>query len=288
MRKAAKVLLCCCLLAAAMAVFAHADSGPKPSVTVEFRGFEGRKYFATLLSRASSSGPHSASRDYEDWYHYEETANDPQAREAFLKFVEYRDVDGFYFLQFMQECTQTHEFGWGYMPPEEFKVLLYFPDTDEFLISESSYERYAFHSNYVLTPDGQVAKDSKLGQEIFSFAFRALLTIAVELAIALCFKLRGAKLWRLIIFVNLGTQVLLNAALQASIYHLGPWFGAAGIYILLEPAVVIIEAVVYRKHFPRLSAHPRPKWIGGVYALTANAASFLLGLAMAEMLPRLF
>jgi len=288
MRKAAKVLLCCCLLAAAMMVLAHADSGPKPSVTVEFRGFEGRKYYATLLSRASSSGPHSASRDYEDWYHYEETANDPQAREAFLKFVEYQDVDGFFFLQFMQECSQTHEFGWGYYPPSEFKILLYFPETDEFLVSESSYERYAFHSNFAFTPDGQAKRDSKIGQEIFAFAFRALLTIAVELAIALCFKLRGAGLWRLIIFVNLGTQVLLNAILQISVYRYDALFDVLRLFILLELVVLIIEAAVYTKYFPRLSARPQPKWVGGVYALTANAASFLLGLAMAEMLPRLF
>jgi hypothetical protein len=53
-KKAAKILLCACLLAAALTVFAHADMGPKASVTVEFRGFEGRKYYATLLSRESS------------------------------------------------------------------------------------------------------------------------------------------------------------------------------------------------------------------------------------------
>ena len=288
LRKAVKCLLCACLLAAALSVSAHADIGPKASVTVEFRGFEGRKYYATLLSQARGSGPYSVFDGDENTYFYGENVGNPQAREAFLKFAEYRDADGFYFLQFMQDCSQSHTFGWGYYPPEEFKILLYFADTGEFLESIGSYGQYAFHSRYVFTADGKTERDYKYGQEALAFAVRAALTIAVELLIALCFCLRGAKLWRLIILMNLGTQVLLNAALQVSIYMHGPWLAAAGIYLLLELGVTAAEAAAYIRYFPRLSARPRPKWVGGVYALAANAASFFTGLAMAQMLPWLF
>jgi len=149
-------------------------------------------------------------------------------------------------------------------------------------------ERYAFHSQYVFTADGQVEKSYGYGREAFAFAVRAALTVAVELVIALCFCLRGGKLWRLIVLVNIGTQVLLNATLQVSIYQHGPWLSAAGIYFLLELGVTAAEAAVYTRYFPRLSARPRPRWIGGVYAIVANAASFVIGLAMAQMLPRLF
>ena len=287
MRKAAGVLLCCCLLAAATTVFAHADIGPKASVTVKFRGFEGREYYATLLSRESRWGPYSVFDGDENSYYYSETRGDPQARAAFMKFVEYRDADGFCFLQFMQECSQTHAFGWGYYPPDEFKILLYFADTGEFLESGSQ-ERYAFHSHYVFSADGSIERDYRAGQEALAFAARAALTIAVELIIALCFCLRGGKLWRLLILVNLGTQVLLNAALQVSIYLHGPWLAAAGIYLLLELGVTALEVSVYTWCFPRLSARPRPKWVGCAYALVANAASFVVGLAMAQMLPGMF
>ena len=287
MRKAAGILLCCCLLAAALTVSAHADIGPKASVTVEFRGFEGRKYYATLLSRESGWGPYSVFDGDEDSYFYGENVGSPQAREAFLKFAEYEDADGFCFLQFMQECSQTHAFGWGYYPPEEFKILLYFADTGEFLESGSQ-ERYAFHSQFVFSADGSIERDYRAGQEVLAFAARAALTIAVELIIALCFCLRGGKLWRLLILVNLGTQVLLNAALQVTIYQHGPWLAAAGIYLLLEIGVTAAEAAVYTRYFPRLGTRPGPKWVGGVYALVANAASFVVGLAMARMLPGLF
>jgi len=279
MRKVARVLLCCCLLAAALTVFAYADIGPKASVEVELKGFEGREYYATLLSRERGTGPYSV-----DPNSFTENAGNPQ---VFQKFVEYRDADGFFFLRFIQNCSQTHEFGWGYYPPDEFKILLYFPDTDEFLESGSQ-ERYAFHSRYVFLADGSIEREYRAGQEVLAFAARAALTIAVELIIALCFCLRGGKLWRLIILVNLGTQVLLNAALQVAIYQHGPWLGAAGIYLLLELGVTAAEAAVYMRYFPRLGTRSRPKWIGCVYALVANAASFAVGLAMAQMLPGLF
>jgi len=278
LRKAVKFLLCVALLAAALMIFAHADMGPKESVTVEFRGFEGRRYFATLLSRTRSSGPASV---------YDGDESTPKS-DVFMKFVEYQDADGFYFLQFMQDCSQTHAFFWGYYPPEEFRILLYFPDTDEFLESQGSYGQYAFHSRYVFTPDGSVERAYDYGNEALAFALRAALTVAVELAVALCFCLRGGKLWRLVILMNLGTQVLLNAALQITIYYHGAWLGAAGITLLLELAVTAAEAVVYTRYFPRLSARPLRKWVGIVYAIAANAVSFIVGLAMAQMLPRLF
>ena len=275
------------MLAAVLTVFAHADIGPKASVTVEFRGFEGRKYYATLLSRVSGWGPYSVFDGDENSYFYGENVGNPQARAAFLKFAGYEDTDGFFFLQYMQECSQSHAFGWGYFPPDEFKVLLYFADTGEFLESGRQ-ERYAFHSRYVFSADGSIERDYKAGQEALAFAVRAALTVAVELLIALCFRLRGAKLWRLLILVNLGTQLLLNAALQITIYYHGAWLGAAGIYLLLELGVTVVEAAVYTRHFPQLSVRPQPKWVGGVYALVANLASFVVGLAMAQMLPGMF
>jgi hypothetical protein len=287
LRKFARVLLCACLLAAAMTVFAHADMGPKNSVTVEFRGFEGRQYYATLLSRERSTGPESVYDGEEDPVISMENAETPYTQ-AFWKFVNYQDPDGFYFVQNMGDCSQSHIFGWGYYPPVEFKILLYFPDTDEFLGSEGSCGQYAFHSRYVFTPDGRTERAYDYGHEVLAFAVRALLTIAVELAVALCFRLRGGKLWRLIILVNLGTQVLLNAALQFTIYLHGAWLEAAGVYLLLELGVTAAEAVVYTRYFPRLGTRPRPKWVGWVYALAANAVSFLVGLAMAQMLTRMF
>lgn len=46
-----------------------------------------------------------------------------------------------------RDCTETSEFKWTYYPPQRFKILVYFPETDSFAVS-GIYERYAFDSYY--------------------------------------------------------------------------------------------------------------------------------------------
>lgn len=43
----------------------NADIGPKPSVVISFKGLEGETYYATLLSKAESTGPYSVLKDGE-------------------------------------------------------------------------------------------------------------------------------------------------------------------------------------------------------------------------------
>jgi hypothetical protein len=42
----------------------------------------------------------------------------------------------------------------GYYPPEDFKILLYFPADDRFAVSEEACERYAFDSYYQVNLSG--------------------------------------------------------------------------------------------------------------------------------------
>ena len=57
--------------------------------------------------------------------------------------MDYEDPDGFYFLQWFWECTQTDLLDWNYRPPQAFKVLVFYPETGEYRAS-GIYERYAF------------------------------------------------------------------------------------------------------------------------------------------------
>lgn len=123
---------------------AMADVGPKPSVTVALKGQNGVACYGTLLSRENSSGPFQALS--KGGYARYEPGDDNY--EIFLKFADYKDVDGYYFLQFMENCTETGKISWGYYPPDEFKILLYFPGEDRFSISDKSYNKYAFHTHY--------------------------------------------------------------------------------------------------------------------------------------------
>ena len=99
----------------------------------------------TLLSSKKSTGPHSALNEDGTYARYAEGDED---YEIFLRFVEYHDTDGYYFLQFFQDCSGSHQFRWTYYPPKMFKILLYFPELDHFIVSHEVYERYAFDSYF--------------------------------------------------------------------------------------------------------------------------------------------
>lgn len=123
---------------------AFADTGPKPSVVIDLVGLDGRECYGTLLSDDESYGPNRAWREGEEMYAYHE--DDP---EIWQKFVDYKDENGYYFLQQFWNCTETNGFKWGYYPPDPFKLLLYFPETDTFAVTPV-YEQYAFDSYYTV------------------------------------------------------------------------------------------------------------------------------------------
>lgn len=270
-------------------VTAYGDIGPKPSVIIDFRGLEGERYYATLLSTTPSTGPHTALTGGTPARVQE---GDPDYH-IFQKFAQYEDPDGLYFLQFFQDCSQSQQFRWTYYPPPEFKLLLYFPDTGRFVVGGEQLQRYAFHSYFTATASNTqpsaltVAQSTRFIRELLPLGARALLTIAIELAIAWAMGFRGKKLLRFIALVNLITQLALNLALGGISYRWGP-MALAFYYLPLELLVFFTEAVLYTRYLKRTRRVGSPRLRPVLYALAANAASFALGLALARWIPIIF
>ena len=139
-----KVIPIVIILSIVFSFTVFADTGPKPSVVIELVGLDGMECYATLLSEVDSYGPNRAWREGEEMYAYHD--DDP---EIWRKFVDYKDTDGYYFLQQFWNCTEANGFKWGYYPPDPFKLLLYFPETDTFAVTPV-YEQYAFDSYYTV------------------------------------------------------------------------------------------------------------------------------------------
>jgi hypothetical protein len=211
--------------------------------------------------------------------------------------LEYEDTDGFYFLQFFENCSETQQFSWTYYPPQRFKILLYFPTTDSFVVSKGIHESYAFDSYYTVEIEkSSISSSAEDGApmnvrwtydftgEALSLTIRVLLTLAIEIAIALLFGFRGKRLLGFIAIVNVITQVLLNVALNVLAFFIGPW-GLLLFYLPLEIAVFIVEAALYYALFRYLSEKQMPGWKPAAYALVANAASFIIGLYLLLFLP---
>ena len=108
----------------ALPITAKADMGPKPSVRIQFKNMSDDLCYGTLLSKEKCTGPAQV---------WDGTARNEQLydldRNIWKAFVDYKDPDGYYFLQRGWTVSETGEIAWTYYPPEDFKILLYYPET---------------------------------------------------------------------------------------------------------------------------------------------------------------
>ena len=100
--------------------------------------------------------------------------------------------------------------------------------------------------------------------------------------------LNGARPFELTV-VNLVTQIGLNVALNIINYRSGP-MSFTFYYVLMELGVFVLEAILYANPLHRFSGQPKPESANRTvgYALTANAASFAIGLWLAHIIPGIF
>ena len=280
---------------------AFADTGPKPSVVIELVGLGDEPCYGTLLSQDITNGPNQAWEEGEEMHAYHE--DDP---DIWRKFVDYKDADGYYFLQQFWYCNETGGFKWGYYPPDPFKVLLYFPESDTFAVS-AVYERYAFDSYYTINvaelTEQPIAPEKEnitaithvlltaepnynYKQEVISLLARVAITLLLELGVALLFGLKRKNIFGFIVCVNVVTQILLNLILFGVDINYGSMAFTFN-YVLLEIAVFALEAVLYNVYIKKKAVEYSTKK-ATVYALVANAVSFAAGLVLAHIIPGIF
>lgn len=267
---------------------ARADTGPKPSVKISFEGIENEIYYVTLLSETEGNGPWQAGNSYEEWQ---------GEKNIWEKFNTYEDADNFYFWGIFEECSETDSYVWGYYPPETFKILLYFPEQDSFLVSGIC-ERYAFDSYFTaqITENGELMAQSAeitvqrsydYTREIVSLLCRTVITILLELGIAWLFRFRSKKQILVICITNVVTQTILNVLLNVINYNRG---NRAFIfhYVWMELLVFVIEGLVYAAMCRRLAQDAERKLHPWIYAFAANVISFAAGLWIANLIPGIF
>lgn len=274
-------LLCLAMVVMLTMVTAYADCGPKPTTRVQVHETGGRRVVVTLLAKQKQCGPYQAVEKGETPRSWSGEMND-ETEKAWYAFRDYEDPDGFYFLGF----AQAMDMNWTYYPPEVFKVAVYVPEEDVVLVSEDAFERYAFHSDFYLYLDtadyhqsGAVPMELKTDfdwmEEFWGFLGRAVLTILVELAVALLFGYRMAKQMKTIVVVNLVTQVGLNALLSMWYLLDGPLAAMVGLAVG-EIVVLAVESFLYARRLPREGEnHGRLKAVA--YAFAANLASVFIG-----------
>ena len=287
-----KILFLAVIFSMLLSLTASADTGPKPSVHIGFLHMSEKICYATLLSSRKSYGPYSS------WDGESELNGEGYYGDAERAFTGFKDPDGYYFYQNMLwQVSSDAGISWNYYPPENFKILLFFPETSEFLVSGKC-ERYAFDTYYTVDLNSAVNgqggigsieayRSYRWGDEILSLVARILITVAIEMAVALLFGFRGKKVMLVLLAVNVATQIMLNVLLNVINFRSGP---AAFVtwYVLLEFAVFAVEAIVYSVVLKKIDGRNKPVWFYVLYAFTANAVSFAAGLAAARYIPGIF
>ncbi len=254
---------------------ASADTGPKPSVSVTFENMGDELCYGTLLSKTPSTGPAEAWDGTEDGKYFFNGADETVWR----AFVEFKDEDGFYFLQWFWRADEKKTLNWRYYPPQTFKILLYYPDratesgaadnsaggatrdsktsaaSGAFCVSDVL-ERYAFHSYYFVDMRnvqsetiGTIAKISATqgydySAEILGFFVRFIITLGVETLLALAFGLRTKRAFLTVLAANGATQVALNILLNVQM-HFNNVYGVLPLYFFAELFVFVAEAALY-------------------------------------------
>jgi len=273
------VFLPAVLIAALFCLPVFADMGPKPSVHVYADGLPDHTCYATLLGTTEAYGPYSVISDGR----VGSTDGEADAYDAFRAYAKATEAvaaDGseVYYFWGQLFTLKGNGFSWGYYPPQSFKVLIYDPENGRVYASEKT-GRYAFESYFRVTllDDGTLSlkKEPHLAGNITSFLLRVVITLAVELFLALLFGYRKKREIRLIIIVNIITQVILNLILSYMDYYSGTlaWLF---FFPVMELVVFVIEAAAYARG---LRSHSKKRAV--LYALIANAATAFIGLFIA-------
>lgn len=254
---------------------ASADTGPKPSVSVTFENMGDELCYGTLLSKTPSTGPAEAWDGTEDGKYFFNGADETVWR----AFVEFKDEDGFYFLQWFWRADEKKTLNWRYYPPQTFKILLYYPDratesgaadnsaggatrdsktsaaSGAFCVSDVL-KRYAFHSYYFVDMRnvqsetiGTIAKISATqgndySAEIRGFFVRFIITLGVETLLALAFGLRTKRAFLTVLAANGVTQIALNLLLNVRL-HFNNLYGVIPLYFFAELFIFAAEAALY-------------------------------------------
>lgn len=263
----------------------HADMGPKPSVTITIEGIDENEVFFGAFLADEDEVIHAM---YSESYTPEHEDYD-----IYLKFSEYTKTNNYNFHNSLWKLQGNSEFAWHYYAPSHFRILLYFPNTDTFLLSDE-YSRYAFDTYYKMdinnkTYQGTILlkKNYDYTWEIISFIARVIATLLIEIGIArMCFK-QEKKVYQLLILINVITQIGLNLFLNILVYYNSPitfmlW------YILAEFIVVLFEGSVYQVVIPSLATNKIESKAISHYTFLSNLASFAIGVGLARWIPGLF
>lgn len=255
-----------CLLLAALPVFARADMGPKPQITVRVINPPSEPYYLDLLIPVEEN----ANYDNLTWSGID-SIDEPLSnnlREFTRDGWQLAMLDGTVAPMRGMLESQDDTFVFGYVGvPDEFRVAVAVKDggSASLPIRRTMFQQvftYDYAANSLAT--SSPAPHAVLKQ----LCLTLFPTLLIEGVLLIMFGFSFRRNWKIFVFTNLTTQLVLSFVLGTAVLRKGTLF-AYTIMVPLEIVIFLFEADVFRKRLVSGRAHAHPV----VYAFTANAAS---------------
>ena len=253
-----------------------ADTGPKPHAEYTLTNLEKSDYIVCIIYKGEICGPHINYKKYENDVDYINLKS--------LRLVDEKVVlpEEFYLLDIALNYYNTNEiiFKTGYLyPTNNYKLLVYDTLNNKAYFS-NEINNYAFNSYYHYDFYKISGNEFEMESEgvkfvflnILSFIVRLIITIGIELLIAIPFKFDKKSIIKIII-VNATTQVLLNLLLTFGYINQGKSIFLWIYYALVEIAITLIEGIIYQRHCKIKSNHQA---LILLYTFLANLGSFAI------------
>jgi len=254
---------------------AHADLGPKPSITVILHNPPQGEYYLDLLINKDLP--------FDNLTEEEKAAYDPIK----LHELESYDHDGWYaglahgtgipmfgtLMGEMKDGRMYHTFGY-FGVPDQYKIIIITPD-NQIKVSEEI-RKVAFQETIVLdystmAIEAQPSIFPAFGKQ---FLMTFIPTIVIEGILLILFGFSLKKNWLVFLGVNLVTQLIMTAILGTVLIRSG-LFSSYIAFIPVEIGIIAAEVIAYKN---LLKGHSNNRKIA--YAIVANMVSAVIGILL--------
>ncbi|MGO1581069.1 MAG: hypothetical protein ACTHWZ_06650 [Peptoniphilaceae bacterium] len=258
----------------------RADVGPKPSLEIIVSGIEGDYYLDLLvkdkseyLNKELSEGEKES---LESLYNYEDKRGYHPALLKGTRLPLLGELKG------TKDKDNTYSHKFSYVgTPEKFKIAIL--TKDKTLIISDQINSKHFNSivefnlegekldGDILYSIGKVKEIIPIKDMTINFIGRLLLTLFIELGLALLFGFSFKGSGKLILKVNILTQVILNIGILFTNLYYG-MMAALTTFILMEILIIIFETNIYLKYIKE-----KTKLTRIIYGILANLTTLFIG-----------
>ncbi len=292
------------LMVIGLAVHVKADFGPKPTTDVTIEGLDEPYDFDLLVYSPDDVellDEETVQRQIRDYYSndFPDALNGYQDEDGYVSYTLYTDQPH----HISRNEDDPDKFHVGYFsPPDVFKIALVPTSGNKIIVSEVI-EKTMFHASFTfdvsdmtfgsdpdhyhgnipvyVNEESPAEKYPVVGSLIWVM-IAVVFTVVVEGVVMLLFAYRTKESYKIMIYVNLATQTLLQVFVV-----LGFWFwssfGAIGVLLLGELIVLILEIILYVRLLKE-----KTKLRAGFYAFAANMISFAGGLILLGIMSAIF